>query len=709
MLRRPSIVSSMRFAPLLMALLATAAAAAQSCPRPAPSGLGHAIVTEPMQVVTYGDGYVTEGELLRPAVATPPCGWPLVVFVHRLGATRFDDRILQETIAAQGYAVWSYDVRGQGFAILRNLPTRGSTMWGLQERADLVEQVTFVAGRYPGLVDTSRLAVAGSSQGGVHAWAAAASSGQVFTVPGRGAFTMPPVACVVANDYVAEPLEDWVRGRLMFSTWFVTLIADDTQPPFVLDAGFRAQARAAFVAQDPAGLVLAWEQEGRRIDQMLASSTVPVLYSHAYYDLIDSPLQTLRVLDSMPSGTPTRTLMSTIGHNTPQNLHELAYRDSIIERWLHRFLWLEHNEVELESPFVLSIVPLEQSRRDDPNHPWGRSFGSSPLQRTGVTRLHLHENGDLSGSEPVGPGQPTTIDQVIGDPNFTPTAYVQSAAVRAITNVLQACPLSERVFQSAPLAAEAQIDGSPRISLMITPDRARWMAAALLTVQPPGGQEVMLASRGFGSDQSQNGVPERAEYDLPPVAARLPAGTVIRMYVRNLWLREYPMQRQLEAAPLFGDFRLAVAHDVTATGSHVDLPLRQPSVELVSRTLHLDHTRMEPLQLLVRAGTPLANGLYYITAGVSGQVPGTWRHGTHLAVQSDWMSGIVGESVLLPEFHGFLGFLDGGGNGTATMNVSAYAPLDPSFVGMRLTFGAFAFPGFTMSAVASNPLDILLR
>ena len=84
--------------------------------------------------------------LIRPAVPPPSCGWPLVVFVHPFGQTRADDIGMQMAIAGQGYAVWGYDVRGQGQAFGAN-PTHvaaGSTLWGAVERCDLAEQIQFV-------------------------------------------------------------------------------------------------------------------------------------------------------------------------------------------------------------------------------------------------------------------------------------------------------------------------------------------------------------------------------------------------------------------------------------------------------------------------------------------------------------------------------------------------------------------------------------
>lgn len=712
MLPRPS---AMHLVAHLVCTLFAAGAAAQSCLRPRPPAPGFAVQLQPTETVVYSDGYVTEGNLQLPATTPPSCGWPLVVFVHRLGASRVDDFALQQQVVGQGYAVWAYDVRGQGAARLRNTvhPSPGTTVWGPIERCDLAEQIAFVAGapQWQGLVDATRLAIVGSSQGGVHAWNAAAWSGQAFTVPGRGTVNFPLVACAVANDYVAEPVLDWLRDGNLWSSWFLTLIADDTVPNFELDQGFRQTAAAAFRAQDPALLLQTWTQEGRRIDHLLPASTVPVLYSHAYHDVIDSPLPTLRLLQGMTA--PARALLSTIGHNTPDNLHELAHRNALILRWLHRWLWGEQDEVELEAPFILSSVPLDAATRADVNHPWSRRHAGDPLVDPAPLRLWLYDDGSMQDVEPSGPLPPSVIQQTV-DPlatTFNPTDFLATELNRRPSAVEAACPLQERVFQYV-LAEERQLEAAVALHLQITPDRPEWMIAALLTVQPPGqgAAEVMLSSWGVASTASAIGVPQPVDFVLPPVAAVLPAGATVRIRLRNLWLREYPMAQALEVAPRFHDFRIEVQHGANGTGSWVDLPLHRVTPALVSTTTWFDLATAAPVPLLVRGGVQRAGEPYFVTASLGGHVPQTPLFGSFLPIENDWMQGMVTASVLLPEFIGFLGVLDGNGEATAVMNLSAYAPIDPVFAGLRLSFAAWIFEDLiTLRGAATNPLDVFLR
>jgi predicted acyl esterase len=639
-----------------------------------------------------------------------------VVYVHRLGQSRLEDLPFVSLIADHGYAVWAYDVRGQGSGMTEPanaaLPTNGSTLWGTIERYDLAEEIQFVAAHaaWQGWIDTTRTAVIGPSQGGVHAWAAAAQSGRPLTVPGRGTITFPPITCAVAADYVAEPAFDWLRGGKLWSSWFIDQISDDLfpHPGYVLDPVFWQASAAAFRAQDPQSLLTAWAADGRRIDGMLSTLTVPVLVSHAYHDLIDSPLPTLQMLAGVQA--PTKILLSTIGHNTTPDTEERTFRDVTILRWLEHWLWQVQNGIDREPPFVLSEMPLDDAQRNDVGWLWNRRSGQNPLHAPSSTRYWLYDDGTLQGVEPAQVLPSATIAQTIVDPTFTPAFYIASANNRVLAGVLAACPLSEIVYATPPLASESQLGACAAVHLQVTPDHQDWMIAALLTVQPPNGNEEMLSCNAFARGDSTIGVGEAVDITLPPVAARLPAGSVVRLRLRNLWLREAPMARVLEVAPLFHDFQLAVGLGSAVGGSWIDLPLAPVRNAIVADTQFLDTAVMAPVHLTIRAGAAHAHSPYFVTASASGQVPGTPYQNDVIPITVDWFTGVLTVSLNTPFFTGFLGDLDGDGNGSAVFDLSQFAPFDPGLAGLRVTFAAYAWdyilsPGGT----ASNPVDVFVR
>ena len=695
---------------------------AQVCTRPVVGGSGHPVRIEPTQSIAYSDGYLADGNLLLPDVAPPACGWPLVVYVHRLGANRLEEPALRQLIAERGYAVWSYDVRGQASGLYvhsSNLvhPNRGSSFWGPAERFDLAEQIQHVANQpaWQGLVDASRVAVMGPSQGAAHAWAAAALSGQTLSVAGRGVITMPVIRCVVPTSYVADAVSGWLKEDHLWSMWFVNNIADDVSHlGYEFDQGLWNLAASAFRNQDSGPLLSAWAAEDRSLAADLQKSTVPILYSQAYHDLIDTPMSSLQILQSRSA--PVRVLLSTLGHNTPRNDAELGYRDQVILRWLHRWLWDEYNAVELERPYVLSELPLASAERNSTTHLWSRQHGENPLSPGVTTRFYLYDDGSLQEVEPTGSMPSALIDHQIIDPAFTPASFLADVANRTTPGVLGASPLSQHEYATAPFTEETSVVAAPTVRLQVVPQHEDWMVAALLSVQLPSGapyqgERVMLSSWGERRQNSVPGTSEALEFQLSPVAVRVPPGAQLVLTLRNHWLRESPMMRVLEVAPLFAPFQVAIEHGDASSGSWIDLPLAEPTPALVCEQPYLDLQTMAPLPLTLRGGLARAGKPYFVSMSASGQVPGMSYFGETLPINQDWLTVFVAGAFTQPQLAGFIGTLDSqNAESLATLNLSHIAPLDPILTDLRITFAGFVWDGFSSHAGSpSNPVDVILR
>ncbi|MEO6594791.1 MAG: hypothetical protein ABIP94_08570 [Planctomycetota bacterium] len=704
----------MHLARLVLAGFLAGTVVAQTCVRPQPPLGGFGVQFDLLEPVVYTDAYQTFGSMLLPNATPPVCGWPLVIFVHPLGQSRGFDLGFQTLIVSQGYAVWSYDVRSHGQAIAANPshPNAGTTLWGPIEHLDLAEQIQFVANNptWAGIVDASRTAVAGSSQGGAHAWAAAALSGHTVQVPGRPSLVFPTVACAFGSEFVGNTVDDWLRGGLLFSSWLVGAVSG-SYPTLTIDAALVQRVRAAFIAQDPVGLRATLTAEGRDIGPMLATSTVPFMYAHAYHDAVDNPL--LGMLRLRTLAGPHRALLGTVGHGSPDNRAERAFRESLALRWFDRFLWGRPNEVEDEQPIVLAELPLDQLVRDDQLSLWSHAHTIDPLQTQGSPRWYLHDDFGLRETEPIAPQAAASIHQVI-DPlatNFTPLDYLDQPVVRDLTNVLAVCPLQERVY-SFTTVQEGQLRASAKLHLRVVPYQPQWMLAALLTVQPPGPgtAEVMLGSNAVASLTSTQGAAEARDILLPPVAVRIPQGSIVRLRLRNLWLRESPMQRVLEVAPRFHDFQVDIVHGGAVGGSWLELPLQPVQPRLVVSGPYLPLIQAPPISVILNGGQTRAGYPYFLAVGLSGHEPSVTYLNDIVPVEGDWLVITSIGSSEAPIFQSFLGFLDATGRATGAFDLSGIAPLPGVLNGLQLTFVGFVWDGaWAATGRAANPCDVVFR
>ncbi|MBK8976023.1 MAG: hypothetical protein IPM29_08860 [Planctomycetes bacterium] len=698
----------------LLFLLGSAAGLAAQCarpPAPTPTGFTPSLVAT--ETVTYTDGVVAEGALWAPSEAAPSCGWPLVVYVHSLGQNRGQDGPWLARVIESGYAVWAYDVRGQG-ATRRLNPAVGTTMYGGLERFDLAEQLVHVTTAHVGLIDPDRIALMGDSQGGVHCWMGALQSDQDLTVPGRGTIHFPRIRCVVGADFVPEPLEHRLRGGTLFSTVFLGTLDAPAATGFELtvDPVFATTVFDRFEAGDPHGLDATLRSEpGRDFAASLSTLAVPVLFHHAWHDSVCSTGPLLRAFERVPVTTPVRCVLSTVGHGTASNAYELALKHSLALRWLDRFLWHELNGVDLEERFVLGFMPLDPVQLDDPAYVWPHSYEPAlPVPDAAPLRLWLTDGGTLDPVEPPGPQVPARIEHRVGN-GLTATVWRTDPQRRRLTSVLQDIALSLQSFEWT-LDADRELVGEPELRLRVVPSAPEFTVAALLSARLPGRTEFRLLSHW--AQGVRGAVPSTAHdvtFRLSPIATRLPLGTTLRLDLQNLWVPFAPHQVGLVTVPSFVDSDVDVLFGPSPEGSTLELPLRPWRVTL--RAPRAEFLVAEPppeLPMELDAGVERAGFSYIVGVSGSGHHPGIGLPGGTLPIVLDIWTELFAWLIGYPELVDFIGVLDAQGHAAPRLDLRGLPSLPVELVGRQFSFAAWVHESpMELRGVPSNPIDVVVR
>ena len=693
---------------ILASVLAGAPALSAQCSRPPIPPGGFEVRFLPPESITYSDGVVAEGALRVPVDPPPSCGWPLVVYVHSLASTRDQDLNWQTAIASRGYAVWAYDVRGQTGAISRGEPG-DSTLYGGVERFDLAEQIRGVIARHGGLVNPDRIAVMGDSQGGVHSWMAAVQSGRTLRVAGRGELVFPTITCIAPADYVPEPTRHRLRNGALFAALFLETLDPPSGIGLRVDADLRDTIFGMFEQDDPAAAEqFLLSDPARALMPGLASLDVPVLCRFAWHDSVCAAGPLFDVFESIPTTTPARLVVSTVGHSTPFNRYELAFKRDLVDRWFDRFLWDEINGVENESRYVLGAMPLDTAALADPHSLWSHlHVDELPAPGVAPRRLWLDAAGALSETEP----QPGVVGRIEhrNTAGITRRMWREERELREFAAVQNAFPLSELAFEWT-VDADAELIGSPRLRLRTLPNVARYSLAALLFARLPGGDDVMLAHWGLGVRGVEPGIERSDDIVLSPIATRLPAGATVRLVVRNLWIPESPHISGLVAVPCFEDADVDLLAGAGEDGSWCELPLRAPTVTLVASATALDLTAPERIEFELNAGADRGTSGYVFAGSGAGQTPGLDLPGGPLPVNVDGWFEVFGWIANSAEFPRFAGFLDGDGRATAALDLSALGPLPVDLLGLRFTFAAWVYGDpRTLAGSPSNPVEVVLR
>lgn len=680
-------------------VLALATAAAAQCDKPAIPAGGLALRTIPDVLVTYGDGTRTRGELLLPQQSPPSCGWPLIVWVHPLGSSRTSYQPERQLLASRGFAVWSYDVRGQGDHAVLN-PNSGALIDGGPEHADLGEQIRFVQSNWSGTVGT-RTGVAGSSQGGAHAWAAAAFSGRRIDIPGRPAVQFPRIDAAAAADLVPEPILFRVKDRKQFQYAFVDLLLSTAYGLKLHKSQFDLLLNT-FLDQDPERMAHELETEpGRAVLPLLRSTSVPILHSHSWLDGVVSPRQVLEVLPLLPATTPRRLVLHTTGiHSAPINDAEIKLQQELRLRWFDRFLWNVADPVETEAPILAALIPTDPTVLADHTSLWPRRQLAAWPQPN-VT-LHLHGTGRLD-PQPSPASPPLFIDHQF--PSLViPQNYLIYAGLRTKDMILRYSPVAEVSYRSQPLATESELLGSPKVSLTVMSGSTRFSVSAALYARLPNRSDAwMLASESTSVLAAEPGQPRRVEFELTPAGSLLPAGTVLELVLRNHWLTSAPYQDAIVMVPEFTSGKLGILHEAPPQQSFLHLPLRPVDAGLTSNVLGMPAVAPVPVPLQVDAGASRRGVDFVMLGGASGHVPVGLIPSLKVDALTYALLGL-GNSALTQNFIGKLG---PDGYASAQFAAQLAAPLPPQLIGSRLTFGALILdPG---GLLATNPVDVVIR
>ena len=698
----------MRLARLAVSLLLATPLAAQ-CSDPARPAAGFAVTLDADRLLNYGDGYRTRVDLRYPSVAPGPCGWPLLVAVHGFpGSKAGPVGTMAAEYAARGYCVVTYDVRGQGSAIGLN-PGRGTTLMGLTEWLDMFELMEWTAAAFPGLVDLQRIGVLGISQGGAHSFAAAAWSGRTPPPNPRRSAPFPVVSAVAPTVMVPSHTDAaTLDGTAFVDTW-ANLAFATAAPQVAMDPTFQAVMRGYLLADDPAGM-RAWmlADPGRDFAPLLASSNTAVLATMAWLDHGMNADATIAALEGMNAARGRRVLLSTGNHGTPVNAHEEARASAERHAWFDRFLKSTAEPVELGPAVLSACLPATPGAYLSATTLWRqRADTSFPPPDLVSTRFYLRQGAALSTQAPSGQETPETITHSV-PAGYDLAAWRADGAGQNLALALARMPLSQAVYETAPLAVDLELAGSPQLRLELSPQQGKFLLAARLESLVPGNAAQLLSHGGLGVRQAGAPQPATLEIRLGATACVVPAGARLRLTLQNHYLSKAAATDAFRYLPFFSNAQVAIEHRPGAA-SWLALPLRPfVRVDVATASTELSLAAPAPVAFELRSSPAQAGAAYWLLASLTGQGPAlplsssAWLHLAPDALTLAFLDAT--NSPLLP---GFAGVLDASGRAHASMALGALAPLPTALQGLRLHVAPVLLQGNELGAGA--PIALALR
>ncbi len=637
--------------------------------------------------ITFSDGVVAAIDFYVPDALAGPTGWPGVLAQHGSDGTKNNARIVAigNYLAAAGYVVYAYTA-----------PSRTT-----QERAflDTAEAHGLAQAAIVGTtIDPVRLAMTGTSGGGVKSFAAAAYSGKLL--PLAGFVTHYPLMSAVAPEYaLLDSSEAAVPGGTLAADRLV--IGKPATDPVV----------AAIAAGDYATVQTLLDSSfNQSVMTEMTTSTVPILAQFAMQDFKITNNATIDALMSLHPG-PKRIFMSTSGHSTVANAMEGSVLQDMRRRWFDRFLKGIPNGADLEPLAEIGMQPESTALHLDPATIWEHRQAFTWPPALSNDRFHLVSMQGLSGAPPVAADSSNVVDHVV-PAGYDINAYIDLGGPGAggglepgtvVSNIVP----SVETFGTLPLSQTIEIIGRPTVRLTVDDTTGYCQLTAVLGHTDPGGVTHWITAGTAGVRSGVAG-PADITIDLGDVAQVVPQGNSLRLAIKNVADINAPNSRRIRMVPYFTSTATTIQID-PANDNYLDLPTRPYQAALLPRLAKVSATGGFAHTMELRGGAVRAFQNYFVAVSCTGEAPGLTINGMHVPLNFDSCTSLGLGAMNTPILPNTMGVLDAFGNATPPPSFGLPAVIAPIFAGFRMTFVAFVLDAGGNLEVVGGPSTLVIE
>jgi predicted acyl esterase len=479
--------------------------------------------------IVADDGTLLDATITMPSGVSPTNGFPGIVLVHGYGRNKDDMQSIAALLSLNGYSALAYSVRGQG--------TSGglSTTTGPRERQDLLDVIQFYRG-IPG-INKDTLAVAGGSQGGIHAWMAA-----TYRMPG-----VRTIATLIAPPQFASALapNGCVKERLVYELTLDS-VRYDPERDRIKDFIVRDQYDSMRVFIDI-----------RDLDRLVDSIQVPVIQALGWADILFPVNSSLSAAGRLAGrGIPVWSYYGTNGHGEPENQDQSVFLLGKILSWFDR--WLKGKPLDQDTQ------PLVFYADDRPGWPIS-TITRWPPTPAGSMRLYFSMGG-LTALPPASDG--TVPFSVVYSPSYTPLdGWNDRYSGPRFAEAFKSSPAT---FLSPPLLDTADVTGIPMVHLLVGSDALKFQSNIRLYDVWPGDSVWQLISRGaYGIRNNQPGKQREVDIACNALSHRIPPGHRIGAVITSLDLTD---SSHAYIVPYFLTSHSGISPS-PATPSYIDVPL----------------------------------------------------------------------------------------------------------------------------------------
>ncbi|MGA2669284.1 MAG: alpha/beta fold hydrolase [Ignavibacteria bacterium] len=372
-----------------------------------------------------------------PEAQTPDEKFPVIVFLHGLGGSKEDVIPYAEDYTRYGYYTFAYSMRGQGNS------TGRSNLISSLEMKDLLHVISYI--KEENIINPERIALMGSSQGGVLALMAACN--------GAG------VRCIVADLSSPEFASSWLENGCIKMSLLWSVSMDSIQVRF--NPGVKKFREWIFSNQrDKYDSLLSYLPKERDFGDKIDDLNCHVLLSNAWQDKYFNADDVLKASESIPQ--PFRLYFGAVqGHGSDTTGDENDYRSMSTTKWLEYWLYDIPDGINDTNKFIFasSVEPVNY-------HHWSYIRDSSivfPPVNTNNLRLYFHPGSRLS-FEPLEREDTVSFLNDVEDKSIT----MEEAVYREFSGgEFDKKFIKDYIyFETAPIDNDITLLGTPKVNIV---------------------------------------------------------------------------------------------------------------------------------------------------------------------------------------------------------------------------------------------------
>ena len=448
--------------------------------------------------IYMSDGVALDTRIVKPLGFPPSGGFPGIILIHGYGGNKDPLQAVQVLIATYGYASLAYSVRGQG-------NSEGlSTTAGPREREDLQSVIQYFRGTSN--INPNKIGIAGGSQGGIHAWMAAA-----YRMPGVKA-----VAPLVATPDFAEALVP--NGCVKYG-----LQAEMTLNSVRYSAE-RDRIKELIIADEYDSIMT--YIRARDLAQLLDSVQIPVMQGLGWQDILFPVNGGVRAAKNLSDrGIPIWSYFGTNGHGAALDPLGAILALDITVQWFDH--WMKGFSLE-----NASVPMVFYSDDQSSNQEWSATSWPPPGATT--RRLYL-TGGGLSPSPPAAGTSHTIPFTLEYDTAYTPAmGWDDTYDGAAFLQAFQSTPAR---FVSPPLPKAVMIAGTPKGRIVVQSEGRRFQAHVRLFdvgSDVSGGAWTLFSRSINGFRENTPGSVRELMFEASAIAHNIPSGNRIGVEITSL-------------------------------------------------------------------------------------------------------------------------------------------------------------------------------